>query len=300
MEFAGIITSYKSAILNGWSIISCLTILEIFLPFEKQRGGWKKTISLSLVTMLLWSVDFIPIVFFSNAIQPILKVTSDFGLLIQKSLGIYRIIEFLNQPKGISLTFISFLLFCFSTIIWDFFQYWVHRIQHDNDKFWTVAHEYHHSCELGTHLTYRHNVAELVLGIIGIQTTHSIVSNILGMKYVLPGYFWTFLTLWYFIQHSNLRLPIIETGIFYNYNHHRLHHDRNHTNYNFGQFTIIWDKLFGTYKNPVLLKKIKFDSLIDTCPQQISWFRSYKELYKSLFIILKFIKNKISSFFLYM
>ena len=87
---------------------------------------------------------------------------------------------------------------------------------------------------------------------------------------------------------------------FYNYNHHRLHHDRNHTNYNFGQFTIIWDKLFGTYKNPVLLKKIKFDSLIDTCPQQISWFRSYKELYKSLFIILKFIKNKISSFFLYM
>ena len=137
-------------------------------------------------------------------------------------------------------------------VFFDFVEYWLHRLAHRWRPYWLV-HSVHHSdphVDLTTgarhhpfdttvSLTARFGLY-LLLGLpVWIEVIRAILVNVMA--------------LW---QHANVRAPrwlealrpVIVTPAM-----HRVHHtpDRPLIDRNFGQILSIWDRMFGTYAEPV-------------------------------------------------
>lgn len=131
----------------------------------------------------------------------------------------------------------------------DFLRYWLHRACHNIDPLWRL-HEVHHSPDILYVLNVgRFHPLEKTLHF----TLDTIPFLLLGVgPEVIAGYFLAYSVNGFF-QHSNVRLRY---G-FLNYlvgsaETHRWHHARDPrtANCNFGNTTIIWDLLFGTWYLP--------------------------------------------------
>lgn len=137
----------------------------------------------------------------------------------------------------------------------DFCLYWIHRSMHANANLWRT-HQWHHSAEklywfsgFRTSLTHAflYAIPQVFVGFYlfkftaleaGIGFTVGIVSNL--------------------FTHSNLQLPswlplhwVLVTPDF----HHPHHSQLGTQNKNFGNVFSIWDRLFGTYVDPALIRK---------------------------------------------
>jgi sterol desaturase/sphingolipid hydroxylase (fatty acid hydroxylase superfamily) len=141
---------------------------------------------------------------------------------------------------------LSSLLFA---LIWDTWQYWVHRLQHSSRFFW-ATHEFHHSetalnatthsrTHLLSHLMYIAFYLPILL-LIGNLAPHWIVALLI-------------FRFWGYFNHANLRLrlgpltPVISGPQF-----HRIHHsvEPEHQNKNFAALFPVLDIIFGTYHAP--------------------------------------------------
>ena len=129
----------------------------------------------------------------------------------------------------------------------DFSGYWIHRIQHTTNLFWN-AHIIHHSSE-------EFNLACALRQSISVYfrlfTFFLLPAAFLGVSptvIAVVGPLHLFIQFWYHTQHIS-RMGVLE-HVIVTPSHHRVHHAINpeYLDKNYSQVFIIWDKLFGTFR----------------------------------------------------
>ncbi len=134
-------------------------------------------------------------------------------------------------------------------VIFDFFYYWWHRLQHS--PFMWPQHEFHHvdrSVNVTTGI--RHHWLEEPLRVFFLWLPMNVIFD---MKVITLPQFFILLSLWGFFTHLNVRLNMgILTPVFAGPQLHRIHHSihESHLNKNFAAYLPIYDVLFGTYYKP--------------------------------------------------
>ncbi len=132
-------------------------------------------------------------------------------------------------------------------IMWDFCFYWEHRMAHEISLFWG-GHVVHHQSEnFNLSVALRQTSTGFIWGfpfylpmaLIGIHP----------MQFVLVGGLNLLYQFWIHTEHID-KLPRWFEFIFNTPSHHRVHHARDpkYLDKNYGGIFIIWDRLFGTFK----------------------------------------------------
>ncbi len=129
----------------------------------------------------------------------------------------------------------------------DFGLWFMHWLSHKNEFLWRL-HTLHHSSERLYWLNgeRRHPVSALLLASPGLS-----VAIVLGAPAALIGCWFAIIAVHLAFQHSNLDYSVGKfRSILGVAEIHRWHHKREYEDaqVNFGEFWMIWDQLFGTYK----------------------------------------------------
>jgi sterol desaturase/sphingolipid hydroxylase (fatty acid hydroxylase superfamily) len=156
-----------------------------------------------------------------------------FGLIDLRSLGF----------EGIGGSVFALLI---GTVVWDFFQYWKHRLEHVNQVLWQ-QHLLHHCDEhMNVTTAARQHFLENFLSPIFVTIPIAIL-------FKMPPITIALLSLipyaWLYVSHANINLGF---GSFWwllvSPNYHRVHHSLvpEHIDKNFAAWFPIWDIIFGT------------------------------------------------------
>ena len=131
--------------------------------------------------------------------------------------------------------------------------YWAHRSLHHRWMYKHI-HFYHHQFRVTTPWT---SVAFHPLdSFMQAAPTHLCVF-LFPMHVAVYAVALTYLTLWSVLIHE--RVTFVRWGLINYTMHHTAHHKFN--KYNYGQYLTIWDRLMGTYKNPVGLVEDGYDTV---------------------------------------
>jgi sterol desaturase/sphingolipid hydroxylase (fatty acid hydroxylase superfamily) len=212
------------AIVSAFSL-SLLTAVELLLP----RG--KQSLNQRLTGLGIWAV-YVPI-----------------GMIVQKlfhslwlSIGIRPL---LTLPMTFDWAGIAAVVLApiAAALIYDFFFYWFHRAQHV--LAWRF-HAVHHSIrDLNAANSY-HHVSEPVFQAIFLLLPASLIVSDTGP--IVPAML-IILHLQASLIHSPTSIHLGPLRVFFCDNRfHRIHHslEEKHFDKNFGAFTTLWDRLFGT------------------------------------------------------
>lgn len=132
-------------------------------------------------------------------------------------------------------------------MVHDFFFYWFHRIQHRWLWRW---HAVHHSIEELNAVNSYHHVSEAAISLIVMQVPMSLLVDAGSPASPIAN-----MLLWCHVVwiHSPTRANLGPLrAIFADNRFHRIHHslEPRHFDRNFGAFTTLWDRLFGTCHMP--------------------------------------------------
>lgn len=125
----------------------------------------------------------------------------------------------------------------------DFFFYWFHRIQH---RFLWRWHAVHHSIRDLSAVNSYHHVSETLMSLVLLTIPTTLIVTDAGPALPIVG-----LALWLHIVwiHSPTRATLGPLrALFVDNRFHRIHHSLEpaHFDRNFGAFTTLWDRVFGT------------------------------------------------------
>jgi sterol desaturase/sphingolipid hydroxylase (fatty acid hydroxylase superfamily) len=130
-------------------------------------------------------------------------------------------------------------------VVGEFFQYWVHRLQHETDLLWRI-HAVHHSAPR----LYWLNAARFHPLDIALNSLAAFIPlRLMGIGPEVVALHGLFSAVHGIFQHSNLVLRLGPLNwLFSMAELHRWHHSRRleEANHNYGQNLIVWDVLFGT------------------------------------------------------
>ena len=133
-------------------------------------------------------------------------------------------------------------------VLTTFFGYWAHRIMHYFDVLWRAGHQLHHGVarvDISSSFIF-HPFDALVQGVLaGLLAAGLLHSTAHAAAW---AGLWGFMVALY--QHWNIRTPAWTGWIIQRPEAHMLHHERDVHARNFGDMPI-WDRLFGTYGEPV-------------------------------------------------
>lgn len=216
--------------------------LEQFAPAERNQSAAKRFFNLVymplILALLLLLGPFFSLIY--QLQQYILSLVGGGGFLLK------LIDQKLINQSG----WVAQLLFAVSfAIVWDLYQYWMHRLQHTLPFLWET-HKFHHSdtalnsstaarTHFLSHLLFFSSYLIVVM-LIGAQTPHPVATFVL-------------FKLWGFFNHMNVRLSLGPlTPIVSGPQWHRIHHSLQpkHHDKNFAAFFPFIDILFGTYYSP--------------------------------------------------
>jgi sterol desaturase/sphingolipid hydroxylase (fatty acid hydroxylase superfamily) len=152
-----------------------------------------------------------------------------------------------QMPAGLGWQLLQGLLFF---LVFDFFYYWLHRLQHVSPWLWS-QHKLHHA-DRSVNVTsgQRHHWLEEPLRVFIVFLPMAIVFQ---LSPPTIAWLWSGLLLWGYVIHLNLRIPFGPlTPVFAGPQLHRLHHsvEPEHMDVNFAAFFPLWDIVFGTYVAP--------------------------------------------------
>ena len=132
----------------------------------------------------------------------------------------------------------------------DLLTYWFHRMAHKVPVLW-LFHRVHHSDTTMDSSTYfRAHPVEILFW---FGSSNILTAGIFGLDLLTVGLYFLVVTPFQILEHTNLRFPawldktlglVITTP-----NLHKVHHEQDqfHTDSNFADIFILWDRLFGTY-----------------------------------------------------
>jgi sterol desaturase/sphingolipid hydroxylase (fatty acid hydroxylase superfamily) len=185
----------------------------------------------------------------------------------------------------------EFRLFTIPTVWWawvicffadDFSYYWYHRLSHQIRFFW-ASHMVHHSSEqftlsAGLRVPWTSNLTGTFLfwawmPLIGINPYMVIFMKSLSVIYQ----FWMH-------TESIKKLPNWFEAVFNTPSHHRVHHssDVEYLDKNHAGTLIIWDKMFGTYKEEEFKPKYGLTENINSANPFVIEFFEWKNIFKDL------------------
>ncbi|MCB1908954.1 MAG: sterol desaturase family protein [Rhodocyclaceae bacterium] len=148
--------------------------------------------------------------------------------------------EFVDAATGL-------LIYAF---VWDFFQYWAHRLQHSVPVLW-LFHRVHHSddCMNGSTAIRKSLGSRLIVFFLAHVPTYWVCGGglltAMGSIILFSG--------WGYYNHANVRLNLgLFTGIVSGPQWHRLHHGISpaYHDCNFAAFFPVIDLMFGTFRKP--------------------------------------------------
>lgn len=132
-------------------------------------------------------------------------------------------------------------------VVFTFFFYWWHRLKHWSPLLWRLFHQLHHSPRrievLAANYLHPFDTASgLILG-------SFICSTLLGLGAEGIAWFSLYLSCMSYFLHANITVPrwigyVIQTPQMHRRHHQYGKHDSNYSD------IVLWDMLFGTYKNP--------------------------------------------------
>jgi sterol desaturase/sphingolipid hydroxylase (fatty acid hydroxylase superfamily) len=135
-------------------------------------------------------------------------------------------------------------------VVYDFFYYWHHRLQHTVPSFWAI-HRLHHSIEsLNALAANRVHWLEEPMRVFTMSLPTVLLFNITEVQGAWIAF--ALAQIGVFI-HSNLRISLGPlTPVFVGPQLHRLHHSYapEHRDHNYSAIFPVWDILFGTYRKP--------------------------------------------------
>ena len=142
----------------------------------------------------------------------------------------------------------SFTRIFLAIMLADFIIYWIHRAQHEFGPLWKT-HRWHHSTEQlywfsGFRVSFLHtfiyNIPQAVIPIL-----------VFDLSPVEVGIAYSIALLIQFWEHTNLNVGIGPLQyLFITPAYHRVHHSVGHNRRNFGTTFSLWDRMFGTYRDP--------------------------------------------------
>ena len=134
-----------------------------------------------------------------------------------------------------------------------FLSYWIHRLLHAVPVLWRLHRVHHNDTVLDVSVAFRHHPLEYLIALIIIAPT-VIVLGVPTWAVVAAE---TCVIFGLFFEHADIVLPARLTRplsqVLSTPEIHEIHHSAHQpqTDSNYGAFTIIWDRLFGTYTAPL-------------------------------------------------
>lgn len=131
-------------------------------------------------------------------------------------------------------------------LLFEFGQYWMHRAMHNWTPLWLTHAPHHHVTQLNAMKGFIGNPIELFLISIGVIALLDVDLNALFAAFTASGAIAIY-------AHANVRAdpPIWYGFVFTTIRNHSLHHTAlsyEDTRCNYGNSVILWDRIFGTYR----------------------------------------------------
>ena len=156
----------------------------------------------------------------------------------------------LKEQLGIATPWLKTLPFVVQVFmvmaLFEFGQYWMHRLMHNNAIFWSTHAPHHHITQLNAAKGYVGNPIELFLISLSVVALFDFDKAAIFASASLGTAISTF-------AHANVRSdpPIWYSFFFTTIRHHSLHHTAlsyEDTRCNYGNVLILYDRIFGTYR----------------------------------------------------
>jgi len=219
---------------NPWTltaVASTITLTVLGLEFLHERhAGWR-------MNWHEFATDLFYVVLSSTVIAWLTLRLADNPLAeLKDTLGLST--TWLADLPWLVQVFAAFSLF-------EFGQYWMHRLMHNWTPFWLTHAPHHHITQLNAAKGYVGNPIELFLISLSVLALLDFSETALFAAFSLGGVVSTF-------AHANVRSdPPIWYGFFFTtIRNHSLHHstDYESTRCNYGNSLILLDRIFGTYR----------------------------------------------------
>jgi sterol desaturase/sphingolipid hydroxylase (fatty acid hydroxylase superfamily) len=219
---------------NAWTLIvvaPLITITVLLLEIVAERhAGWR-------MNMREFLTDLFYVVFGATVISWLSQTLGDGSLTAAKAA-----LGFSTQWAGELPFLVQVALVIF---IYEFGQYWMHRLMHNVTPLWLTHAPHHHLTQLNAAKGTVGNPIELFL------ISLSVIAVFDFDKTALFAGFNTLHVVSSF-AHANVRSnpPIWYSFVFTTIRHHSLHHstDYESTRCNYGNSLILLDRIFGTYR----------------------------------------------------
>ncbi|MFT5206906.1 MAG: sterol desaturase/sphingolipid hydroxylase (fatty acid hydroxylase superfamily) [Candidatus Omnitrophota bacterium] len=223
---------------------------------------------------------------FASGLAPIIGVVLSFGfshiapICVKKWFG-YELLSLIKSE------FFRFLIYI---LLIDFVYYWKHRLSHHFNWWWQVHQVHHSATELNIITSSRVHPFDVAL-------MHIFTCVPIALAGTPPSAYLTYLlfrNVLSRIQHSdmNSRWGWVGKYLFVSPAQHRVHHSilPEHLDKNFGNFTPLWDHIFGTWcagskdRHQIGISNNSFNHkswYVDLCN---SYTRFWSTIYQNIFI----------------
>ena len=161
-----------------------------------------------------------------------------------------RLLEHIGALNWLPAAAKTIVLIVVYALVWDFFQYWVHRAEHRFDVLWRFHRTHHEDLSMSSATAVRQSLGGGLIGLIGVHLPTVCVLGYTGLPY-LGGVI--LFSAWGYFNHANVHIPMPALDRFISGpNVHRLHHAHVTRLYgcNLAAFFTLYDRLFGTFIAP--------------------------------------------------
>ncbi|MCG7534221.1 sterol desaturase family protein [Pseudoalteromonas sp. OOF1S-7] len=257
-------------------IATNLLIAVVFLHYKKRkqskRVNWKTLKGAFLSTRIWWSkssrIDYLSLIINSFCLASAALLIDRYlsGGAVKDSLFVSNWLESIAGPSESDLpaqtsvavtTIIAFVVF-------DFFNYWYHRVLHQHPYLWRIHNRHHSATNLTPFTNFRAHPLEAILRLPVTYFASMLIAGLcsysLGQQasemLILGTNLFTFgvLLLGGTLVHSHifLRFPRWLSYLIVSPAMHQVHHSCKpaHRNKNYGSNLAIWDWMFGTLYLP--------------------------------------------------
>ena len=241
-------TNYTPQVIwAGWSAIALsyivILVLERINPAQRgqaPRAVWTNVWITTLYLLIVPAANFFPGQLANAAVHWLGGPWLDLNF------------EKFTQSQSILVQYLVLVpLTLVPVLVYDFFYYWFHRLQHSYSWTWE-QHKLHHTDEaVNVSTSLRHHWSEEAIRSVLIIIPMSAIVHITPVQ---AGVITMLVGQWGYLIHMNSRVHLGPfTEVFVGPQVHRIHHsvETKHYNKNFAAFFPIWDIMFGTYYKPV-------------------------------------------------
>ena len=220
-----------------WSLTTALAIVtgcyvvERLRPSEHDPGVVARLESLVL--------------FLLNAL--LLTALSPFLTALVVQLPSLRLLRHIGALDWLPVAARTVALIVVYALVWDFFQYWVHRAEHRFDFLWRFHRTHHDDVSMTSATAVRQSIGGSIIGFVGVHLPTVCFLGYEGLPYI--GGIILF-SGWGYYNHSNVQVGAVRLDRFISGpNVHRLHHvhAKHLRGRNLAAFFTFYDRLFGTF-----------------------------------------------------